>query len=130
MLPQNEVCVIDNGKSYLFNKSGVCIKEDAGLLPKYTTGMVELPIISVLSSNRIVEIAIFNNNGVEMRRFSTSLDPAICALTLQKIGGFVRILRRDGKCEDTSFNQLILVYKVGTDLMSIINNLNVQEVYG
>ena len=128
MLPKNEVCVIDNGKSYLFNLSGLCYKEDASLIPKYTTGMLELPIISILSSNNKVDIAVFCNNGVEMKRYITDKDAMTCAMTLQMKGGFVRMLRRDGMQDNIRFNQLLFVYKEGTSLNGLITELNAREV--
>lgn len=123
----NEACIIDNGKTYLFDLSGYCKQEDAGLLPKYTDGMQELPILSILSSNGFTDIALCNANGVDIRRYKTTLDSMTCALTVQKMRGFLRILRRDGKCGDISFNQLLFVYKLGTSFDSILRELQAEE---
>ena len=128
MLTKNEVCVIDNSKSYLFDLSGTCYKEDAGLIPKYTTGMVELPIISILSSSNKVEIALFCNNGVEMKRYTTNKQAMDCAIAVQMRGGFIRMLRRDGIQDNIRFNQLLFVYREGTDLNQFLYDLDAVEV--
>jgi hypothetical protein len=126
MLKGNEVAIIDNGKSYIFNSSGICYKEDAGLIPQYTTGMIDLPIISVLSSNGKAEIGLFS--GESIRLFEPEEDAMTCAMKIQMSGKIVRMLRRDGKVENTRFNQLLLVYSEGTDLISKLDSLNVKEI--
>lgn len=128
MFPKNELCIIDNAKVYRFNSAGACVEEAVGLLPKYTTGMVELPIISVLASNNTVELACFCENGVEMKRYSVPCDAMECALKVQSCGGFIRMLNRSGRHNDTSFNQLIFVYKEGTCFDNIIKVLDAKEI--
>ena len=39
----------------------------------------------------------------------------------------LRLLRRDGKFENTRFNQLLFIYTEGTQLQDKIKNLQVQE---
>lgn len=128
MLRGNETCIIDNGKSYIFGLNGKCKQEDAGNLSSYMTCALELPCISVLSSNGGVEIAL-NESDSSFRRFKCNDDAMTCAMKVQMNGNFVRMLRRDGKFEDVSFNQLIFVYPQGTNLFQFISQINKEEVF-
>lgn len=128
MLRGNETCIIDNGKSYIFGLNGKCKQEDAGNLSSYMTGALELPCISILSSNGGVEIAL-NESDSSFRRFKCNEDAMSCAMKVQMSGRFVKMLRRDGKFEDVSFNQLIFVYPQGTSLLPFISQINKEEVF-
>ena len=128
MLKNQEVCVIDEGKTYLFNSSGICTTEDAGLIPQYTNGMVELPILSILSCNGENEILAFISDTMS-KHYKTSLDASTIAMTLLKNRGFVRMLRRDGKQGENSFNQLLFIYPEHTDLTPYLRALNAKEVH-
>ena len=121
MLPQNKVCVLDStGKTYIFNQAGICIEEDAGLGPAYTNNMVKLPILSILSCNNTVDIACFDGEET-MKRYSTNLDAMTVAMKLQMNGGFIRMLRRDGRQDGKAFNQLMFVYKDTYNVFDIIH---------
>lgn len=128
MLRGNETCIIDNGKSYIFGLNGKCKQEDAGNLSSYMTGALELPCISVLSSNGGVEIAL-NESDSSFRRFKCNEDAMTCAMKVQMNGSFIKMLRRDGKFEDVPFNQLIFVYPQGTNLFQFISQINKEEVF-
>lgn len=128
MLRGNETCIIDNGKSYIFGLNGKCKQEDAGNLSSYMTGALELPCISVLSSNGGVEIAL-NESDSSFRRFKCNEDAMSCAMKVQMNGRFVKMLRRDGKFEDVPFNQLIFVYPQGISLLPFISQINKEEVF-
>lgn len=128
MLKNNETCIIDNGKSYVFGLNGKCKQEDAGNLSSYMTGALDLPCISILSSNGGVEIAL-NESDDSFRRFKCNEDAMSCAMKVQMMGSFVKMLRRDGKFEDVLFNQLIFVYPQGTNLSQFISQINKQEVF-
>ena len=121
MLKNNEVAVIDNGKSYVFDNRGIISKEDAGLIPQYTTGMTALPIISVLSSNNQVEIALIDNDNMTV--ITPKDDAMTCAMKIQMQKEIVSILRRDGVSNDTRFNQLIFIYKEGTKLQNKVKEI-------
>lgn len=127
VLRTNEVVVIDGNKSYIFNRAGLCTQEDAGLLPQYTNGMMEVPVLSILSSGGYTEVFAFFKDSAE-RKYKTKLSPMECAMKAQMLGGFTRILRRDGKKDDVTFNQLLLVYKSGTNLDAILSSLEVEEI--
>ena len=121
MMQRSEVCIIEDLRVMQFDSSGTFIKERM-IEPRLTEGMIELPIISVLSNNGVCEVALFHSGG-KMEKFETSLDAMTCALTLQKNGGFVRMLRRDGKEHQVRYNQLILIYPEGTDLNGKVYNI-------
>lgn len=121
MLRDNKVCVIDDGISYLFDIGGRLIQEDAGLAG-YADGAMELPAISILSSNNHVEVCTFKEHSAP-QRYSVSLDAMSCAMKVQQLGGYLRMLRRDGKSNDIRFNQLIFIYREGTNLDNIISSL-------
>ena len=126
MLPKNETCIIDNGKSYVFGLNGKCYKEDAGNLSSYMTGALDLPVISILSCNGVLDIGVSVNG--DFKTYSSDMDSMQCAMAVQLHGNFLKILRRDGKQENKSFNQLIFVYREGTDLSVILNKINAKEV--
>ena len=126
ILSNRDVVVIEDGKSYLFDLGGKCYKEDAGLLPKYTDGMQEFNILSILSSNNKVEIGCFQDNS--LRKFSVSNNAMDCALAIQMQGNFVRMLRKDGISDNTKYNQLIFLYTKETDLVSKLSKLNIKEI--
>ena len=127
MLKRNEVAVVDNGKVYKFDLGGKCIGEDIGGISENMEGSIDLPLISVLSSNGVLDIGVSTGHN-EFKRYSCDMDAMTCAITLQSLGGFVRMLRRDGKCKDTLFNQLIFIYKEGTDLAPLLLGINAKEV--
>ena len=124
-LLNNEVAIIDETNVVLFNNIGKVIKENAELIPKYANGMQALPVISVLSSNNKVEVALFENDT--MKRYATNEDALAVATRIQSEGKILRLLRRDGKFENTRFNQLLFIYTEGTQLQDKIKNLQVQE---
>ena len=125
MLLNNELAIIDDGKVVIFNNIGKVINEDAELIPKYTNGMLNLPIISILSSNNKVEIALFENDT--MKRYMTGVDAMSVAMRIQRNGRVLRLLRRDGKVDDTRYNQLLFLYQEGTPLDDKLQDLQVVE---
>ena len=127
MLPKNETCIIDNGKSYLFGLNGKCISEDVGNLTSYMSGALDLPLISILSCNGYLDIGV-SNPGQNLKSYSCNMDAMQCAMKVQLQGGFIKMLRRDGKQDGKTFNQLIFVYKEGTNLNPILNVLDIKEV--
>ena len=126
-LPKNETCIIDNGKCYLFGINDKCIGEDVGNLSSYMTGAMDLPCISILSSNGVLDIGVSETNK-DFKRFTCSLDSMQCALLVQSKGGFFKMLRRDGKQNNIAFNQLLFIYPENTDLSGILIAINAKEV--
>lgn len=122
----NEVAILDNGHVYLFDSTGRCTGEDVGGISKYAGGALALPCISILSSNKHVDIALFTQDD-KMSSFEVEEDSMTCAMKIQMHGGFLRMLRHDGAVdrdnEKIRFNQLIFVYRDGTDLNKLVSGL-------
>lgn len=126
MLPKNETCIIDNGKSYVFGLNGKCIGEDVGNLSSYMIGALDLPCISILSSNGVLDIGVSETNK-EFKRYTCGMDSMQCAMKVQMCGNFIKMLRRDGNQNGIAFNQLIFVYKEGFSLNEILSAINAKE---
>lgn len=125
MLKNNEICLIDEGKSYIFDLGGRLKKEDAGLVG-YVEGSVELPIISVLSSNNYTEVAVFKK-GLAPEKYKAKTDAMTCAVQVKMNSKAIRMLRRDGTADKIRFNQLIFVYSEDTDLDAIVSKLDLER---
>jgi hypothetical protein len=130
-LPNYESCVISNGKSYIFNRVGECIKEDAGLIPAYTNHTLKVNIISVISTNGITELALDFANET-FRKFSISLEGLIVVQQLLSRKGFSHILSRNGvaRDRDTSlrYTQAFFIYPYDYDILSCLQGLDLREV--
>lgn len=126
MLPRNETCIIDNGKSYIFGLNGICKEEDAGKLSSYMVGALDLPIISILSCNGKLDIGVSDKGS--FKNYICDMDAMQCAMTLQMQRHFIKMLRRDGKQDNKSYNQLIFVYPEGTNLTVMLNAIGAKEV--
>lgn len=125
MLAKNELYVIDDGWAYKFDIGGRCIEERVQVTDKIMTGMTEVPIISVLSSRDNTCIALFQNN--EMQEYIADMPAMMCAVTLQRNGGYIRMLRRDGMENNIRFNQMLFLYPDGTNLMSKLSGFKFKE---
>lgn len=125
MLRNNEVCVIDDGISYIFDMGGRLKKEDAGLMG-YSDGAIELPAISLLSSNNYVEVCAFKRGQAPIK-YKSVTDAMTCALKVQMTGGFLRMLRRDGVSNGIRFNQLIFIYREDMNLDEILSKLDISR---
>ena len=120
----NGVSIIDNGKAYIFNSSGMYEKEEV-LNPKRLDGIQNLPVISIITSNSHTDIMAHTQNDEEL--FYTSSESGMsCASTLVSSGDFVRMLRRNGKLENTLYNQVIFVYREDINLQSKLSLLNIR----
>lgn len=120
MLARNETCVIDNGKVYLFDLGGRCSGEDVGNLPKYMNGALELPVVSILSCNGVVNIGVSRVGGAFEAR-DCDMDSVDCAMNLQKYGKYIKMLQRKGSQNGKRFNQLIFVYREDFDLSEVLS---------
>lgn len=113
--------IIENGVIHLFDLGGRYIGTD-DCIHKYSSGMCNFSYISILSSKGGVDIALFEKDT--MRRFSCNSDASQIAMRIQLNGGFLRILNKPEK----EHNQIIFLYKEGTELMSKLNGLALKEV--
>ena len=110
-------CIIDGGKAYLFNTIGNFLNEEVNLTPKLLDGLLNLPIISILSSGGQTDVMIHNSDDTDYF-YTTNLSSSDCAGILTLNRDFIKILRRLGKYENITFNQIIFVYNQTTNLNS------------
>lgn len=129
MMRGNETVVIDNGKSYVFGLDGKCHTEDAGNIGGHMDGSLDLPLISLLTSNSHLEVAVSTPGG-ELKRYESTLDGMECASMLTMYGGFVKMLRRTGQQDEVRFNQIIFIYREDFDLSTVLNKLSLKRVGG
>lgn len=126
-MPDGGCALLDNDKVYVFNRIGQCVKEKEPMLQAYTMGMVELPILSLLTCNGYYEIAVFD--GDNFKCYQPKCEPqSNIAMLLNARGKFLRMLTRRGSIQGyhgstDRFNQLIFVYPAGTDIRSLLGDL-------
>lgn len=118
--------IIDNDRVFFFGLSGRFEEEKTDILQGCKVGALQLPCISVLSSNGVTDIGVVDSSG-NFARYESSLSSIECAMKLQSLGNFLRLLRREGTQSNIPYNQLIFVYKEGTDLASYLNVVNARE---
>lgn len=126
ILRNRNTVVVEGGSAYLFDIGGVCIGESLPLLPEYMDSLVCFEIISIVSSGERVEVALFSEAGLR-KKYLSELDSVMCGMFIQKEGGYLRVLRRSGKLEDVRYNQVLFLYRNGTDLMDKLKNLRIKE---
>ena len=125
-LANRGTCIVDNGACFVFDRSGICIKENVPLTPEYTSNTLELPMISMLSSAGYLEFYIFKKDGNVVTKSVEDKDGMHSMLYMQKfmsIGNYISQLQRKGVAGGIRFNQVIYVYKEGTDVDSIIKEV-------
>lgn len=127
VMANGDMCMIDNGHTHIYDKTGILKNNDAGLIPKYTSSAMDMPVVSVLSSGNSVEVALFNYKG-DMRRFSTELDSMSCVMKLQMMRKFVRMLKNSGQEGGVKFNQMIFVYPDDMDIGFVVSELKLKEM--
>lgn len=125
-LPRYESCIISNGKSYIFDRSGTCIKEDAGLLPAYINGAIRVNIISAVSVNGRTEIALDTANG-NFIKYETPKDASQVMSILLMRRGFSHFLKRNGVVDSIRYTQMLFVYPFDYNMNSILSLLDVKE---
>ena len=125
MMSNGGVALIDNQKVQVFDKFGNCdtSKYDA-ITPRYTQGMQNLPVLSVLSSRSVsnqTEIALFNVNDT-MEKYVINKSAIDIVSLLQGNRDFVKTLQRSGKENGIRYNQFIIIYPLCTNLRDKITN--------
>lgn len=118
--------IINNGKSYLFDRYANCIKEDAGLSPEYTNGAIKVVSLDILSSCDYIEIGASTDNT--FKKYSTSLDFASILVKLQSIRGYIALLKRNGVSDGIRYTQAFFIYNEDFNLNSVLSLINVTEV--
>lgn len=128
MMRGNEVAIIADGKSYLFDLGGRCVSEDAGNLVSYMDGALDLPIVSVLTSPDYYELGVVWPGVAGIVRYKSSMDSLTLLGTMQMVHGFIKMLRRSGKQGDTRFNQIVFIYPEGYDLNGLLTRLMATKI--
>ena len=119
-------CIIDDSKAYLFNFSGNFVKEEPNLSPKTINGVVNLPIISIISSNGNTDILVHKVDDTD-KFYNSSLSAMDCASVVSQNDGLIRILRRTSKFENCRYNQIVFIFNESTNVEAIVNSLTVKE---
>lgn len=122
ILSGNKACIMCDGKTYIFSRTGVCEEEDAGMLSKYIDNMLNLPILSILTANGKLEILACYTDDTT-KKFTATSDMYDVIRKFEGNRSIVRVLRRVGMAEGIKYNQLIFVYREGTDLDGVINGV-------
>lgn len=120
-LSNRGTAIIENGIVRIFDLGGRYIGID-DCMHKHLSGLQNFSYISVLSSKGGVDIALFENDT--MKRYSCDSDAGQIVMSVQLNGGLLRILNKPEK----DHNQIIFLYKEGTNLISKLNGLVLKEV--
>lgn len=120
MLPSNRLAIIDDLTVTIFDASGNLVEETT-LLPKYTSGMQALPVISVLTANDNVDVALFHDDIVE--HVKDTFDGTTCAQNLMMNRGYIRMLQKKGKVDKVRYNQIVFIYPANFNVKSCLGIL-------
>ena len=118
MMPNNQVAIIDETKVYVFNAANDCIEETT-ITPRYTTGMQNLPVISVLMANNNVDVALFHDDIVE--HVKNPKEGGLCAQNLFMNRQYIRMVKKDGRYDKIRYSQMIFIYPSTFDVKSCLN---------
>ena len=125
MMTNGNVALIDNQKVQVFDKFGNCdMNKYDTITPRYTQGMQNLPVLSVLSSRATdnqTEIALFDEMDRREKIIVNKSAIDIVSL-LQGRRDFVKTFQRSGRENGIRFNQYIVIYPKGTNLRDKIIN--------
>lgn len=106
-LSGGKYCIIENQRVCLFDRDGKCLNDNIHIAPKYVNGAVKMNYISILSSGKYLEVAVFVNDT--MVKYSSSLSPEICVMKAFSYLKSICVVRRDGKQDNINYNQAIFV---------------------
>ena len=127
MMGNGGVTILSENEVYKFDRVGNCTVEGAPMTPDVTTGLLQLPVISVLSSGNMAEMALFIDD-LTIKKFRVPTGSVEAIMKLQSARGFIRLLTRKGKEDGVRFNQSIFIYPEGFNLLSVIGQINCNEV--
>lgn len=127
LLPLSETAIIEDGKVYKFDGMGKCESEGAEPIVKYSTGSVSLPIVSVLSSNGLLDVAYFSKDGVMHRLSPNGKSTMEVVSNLQMSRGFLRMLNRTGTENGIKFNQLLFLYPEVVEPHDILMKIGLKD---
>ena len=106
-LSAGKYCIIENQRVALFDKTGKCLDDNLSITPEYVNGAVKKNYVSVLSSGKRLEVALFVNDVMNL--YSSTLAPQDCVMRAFSFLKPVCFLRRNGKKDDINYNQAIFV---------------------
>lgn len=106
-LNSGKYCIIEDGLVTLFDKTGKCLAENLGVTPEYLNGAVKMNYVSVVSSGKRLEVALFVNDI--MTKYTSSMLPSDCVMKAFSILHPLCFLRRNGKSDDINYNQAVFV---------------------
>ena len=100
-------CIIENHRVSLFDRSGKCLDDNLSIAPEYVNGSVKMNYVSVLSSGKRLEVALFVDDIMTL--YTSSLTPQECVMKAFMSLKPLCFLRRDGKQDNINYNQAIFV---------------------
>lgn len=103
----NKYAIIEDGEVMTFDNTGKCLEEGLPLSPTYVNGAVKMNYVSVLSSGKRLEVALFVNDV--MTTYLSSLNPQDCVMKAFSSLSPICFLRRNGKKDGINYNQAIFV---------------------
>lgn len=112
--------ILDGTKVYKFGNRR--LQEVKDLPCSEGVGMLELPIISVLSTNYNTEIACFTKGSV-VKRYESSAPGTQIASSLLLKGGFIRTHSESGVSDGIKYRQSIYIYRDGTDVDTLVQGV-------
>ena len=127
MLMGNKFCIIEDSDVYVFSKNGSFESKDS-VGAKYMDGMLDLPVLSVVTCRGTMEVAAISS-GV-LRTFRLRQPALMLCMSLMYKGSLVCYGRRNGfeVGNGQKADQFVLVYKEGTDVISHLSGLDCEEV--
>lgn len=113
--------MIDEGNVFLFDRAGKFV-DTVARTPNITNNMKVMPIVSILSTSGGTEVGVFFEDDTK-ETFFVKEDAMDVAMTVQMLGEFVKILRKDGEIEGVKYNQLVFIYRNGVDISRKVKGL-------
>ena len=117
-LPNNECCIMNNGSVYVFDFKGDCILTDAGLLPKYTSNMIDVVVCSFITLNGVTEVLVTKGDKATSYTITKPISDVI--VTTMSMGKYIRALKQKTIIDDISVTNYLFVYTMQTDLSDIL----------
>lgn len=123
-LSAGRYCIIENQRVALFDKTGKCLDDNLSVTPEYLNGAIKENYISIVSSGKRLEVAIFIDDT--MTKYLSLLKPQDCVMKAFNYLKPLCFLRRNGKDSDVNYNQAIFVCS-NVDVSGIIRELCLRE---
>lgn len=122
----NKYAIIEDGEVMTFDNMGKCLEEGLPLSPTYVNGAVKMNYVSILSSGKRLEVALFVNDV--MSTYLSSMKPQDCVMKAFSELSPVCFLRRNGKHDGVNYNQAIFVMPDSYNGKGLVDMLNLREV--